>query len=981
MAEEKKIKGRIELDVGDDGLLAVLNFVPDDGGTEYGLKDVNRLITEKNIVYGIDKSVLDARLSSLFDSPEETSLTVAEGDPAETAQATEYKWTEVSIPDEIKDDVERALKNAPPPEIFHVEVEKLQKQKIVKKKGLLPFGKEKEEKVVETVKQEKKVKVDVIPDLIEAGWIKAGAKIAEVKPGKAGKPGKDVFGKPIQPEAVEDEFYPGSGIEGKSGSLMAAEAGILRRGWNWVEVIPFKLHDWSLVLSKDKNTCLLNFNPGGSDSSPPDAEEILKQAEELGCSAEKLLGLSEIRGMIHTAIETGKELKSAVISTDEDGFFEIKISDDNLKAELVLHKGRGHGKPLVLKQVGSAIKTSGLKGMDLKKIQELILEFQYGSGTDEVITLCEGAAAEQAETGDMVYELEFLKDNDAEEIKKRSESMPGECFSELDSASDYPPSRAARLAMVQAEQVIAKLPVSDGKKGTDVYGKEIDIAAVDFSNLRALENIKISEGVISSLEKGLLEIFEEDGLTSFRVRPHADAELKVSLSADKMTATISASPAVGTGAPPSLEEANRLIALAGVTNGIDAEAVRSVVDKCREGDSVAGALIALGKAPKNAGETKLKWLIKLATGEAVTIDESGKANYRNQNKMTSAKEGDILAEIRKIGGDSEDGWNVCGATIPAKKVTPLNIDVGANIKEETDENGDIFLIAGKSGRVIFEKNRLEIQEALNIKGDVDFSSGNIKFSGDINIKGNVKSGFFVMAGGDIKIGMNSEMSLLSSEKSIAVAQGVKGGGKAILRAKENIQLSFAERATLLAVENISVKNAIFSCRVKCNGRLKLFSEKGYLVGGRIQAREGIEAQNIGSLSGSKTEVSFGQDYLISDRIETEEREIAKLKERLIKIESEMRQAEIDEDKKVLKNLRLEKVKIMKIMEKRSLRVFTLKERFEEHFPGEVLIRGEVFPGVVFESHGRTLEINQKDKGVKIIFNQETGFLEKVSLED
>ena len=275
---------------------------------------------------------------------------------------------------------------------------------------------------------------------------------------------------------------------------------------------------------------------------------------------------------------------------------------------------------------------------------------------------------------------------------------------------------------------------------------------------------------------------------------------------------------------------------------------------------------------------------------------------------------------------------------------------------------------------------MRFRRNLFIKGDVDFGSGNIKFGGDVNIKGNVKSGFFVMAGGNINIGMNSENSLLSSEKSIMVAQGIKGGGKALLRAKESIQLSFAERATLLAVDNITIKNAVFGCKVKCNGKLKLLSEKGYLVGGRIQAREGIDAQNIGSVSGSRTEVSFGQDYLVYDRIETEEKEINKIKNRLIKIDPDMRQAEKDLDSKQLTKLRMEKVKLMKILEKRSMRVFALKERFEQHFSGDVTIRGEVFPGAVFESHGRSLEITKSEKSVRIVFNQETGMLEKVSLD-
>ena len=979
MAEETKIKGRFEIDADDEGLLAVLHFIPDEQGKLYDKQAINRLISEKQIVYGINRKELDQKIDALFKSPEEINITLAEGDAPENAAAAEHEWTQTEIPEERKADIERLLKNAPPPQIFRTEIEKIRQEKTVKKKGPLLFGKDKEEKVTDIVKREKKIKVDLVPDLVESGWVETGATIALVSSGKPAKPGRDIYGKPVLSLGAAGEFWLGSGIEKKAGRLVAAESGILRRGGNWADILPLKMHDWSLELSKDKNTCLLNFNPGGTELEAPDPAEILKKAEMLGCAPETLFSEARLSEIIDIAISGGKVLSGAVISTDDDGFFEIKISEDRMKAEMVIHKSRGGGEPLVLKQIGAAIKAGGLKGIDLKKVQEIILEFYRGPEADISFLLAEGTAAEKGETGDLVYDLEFMKDSAVEEIKKRAVLLDDEYLGAFKSAEEFPPAEASAAALVKENQQIAEFPASDGKKGLDVYGKEIGSDSDKLSSYKALENVKIDGGKFITVTPGLLERFEKDGITAFRVRPHADAELKVKLSADQMTATMTAYPATGSGAPPSLEDANRQLAEAGVTKGINAEALRSAVDKCRDGEVVSGALIAMGKAAKNAGDMKLKFLIQLASGEAVSIDEKGRANYRKQNRISSIKEGDMIAEIRVVEGNAEDGFDVCGRSITAKQLSPLNLEVGANIKEEKDEKGDTFLIATKSGRVIYENNKLEVQENLNIKGDVDFGSGNIKFGGDVNIKGNVKSGFFVMAGGNIAIGMNSEMSLLTSEKSIIVVQGVKGGGKALLRAKESIQLSFAERATLLAVENITVKNAVFGCKVKCNGRLKLVSEKGYLVGGRIQAREGIEAANIGSLSGSRTEVSFGQDYLISDKIETEEKEINRIKNRLVKIDSEMRDAERGNDRKQLAALRMEKVKLMKILEKRSMRIFTLKERFEQHFPGEVVIRGEVFPGVVFESHGRQLEITKNAKALKIVFNQKTGVLEQIPL--
>jgi len=980
MSEKQILKGRINIDTDDEGLLAVFRFVPAAEGTDWDIQAVNRLISEYKIVYGIDRRVLDGNLTELFSNGTETEFTLAEGDAPEKSVPAERTWTESAIPDDRKADVERVLMNAPPPEILRIEVEKVKREKIVKKKGLLSFGKEKEETITEIIKRENKIKVDIMPDVLDAGWVEAGDVIGEVLPGKPGTVGKDVFGKVIPAPSVDEEFWPGRNIIKKAGRYTAAESGILRRGWNWVEVLPFKRHDWSLELSKDKNTCLLTFNPGGKESSVPDSSEIVKRAEMLGCTSETLFSEEKISGIINTAIETGRKIEGVIISTDDDGFFEIRISDDKLKAEMVMHKGRGEGRALVLKEAGAAIKSSGLKALDFKKIQEIILEFYRGPETDIVFSLSEGTAAEHGEIGKIEWDLEFLGESRFNEIRKRSSELSEDYLSKIESSQKFPPAEAAALAFVKENQQIAVLPVDSGKNGMDVFGKEIESSAADTSAFEALENVKFEAGNIISTDGGLFEHFEKDGVSAFRIRPHRDSEFTVKISDNKMSATVSISPSVGAGRPPSLEDANRLISEAGIAKGIDNEAVRGAVEKVREGEVLSGVLIAMGQAPKNAGEYKLEFLVELAGGTAVTIDAKGRADYRKQKKISSVKEGELIAEIQVIEGDSEDGWDIQGKTLPAKQLAPLNIEIGNNIREEKDEKGDTFLVAEKSGRVLYQNNRIEVQESLYIKGDVDFGIGNIKFGGDVNVKGNVKTGFYIMAGGNVAVGMNSEMSLLSSEKSITVLQGVKGGGKAILRAKESIQLSFAERATLLAVENITVKNAVFNCKVKCNGKLRLLTEKGYLVGGLIQSRGGIEAANIGSLSGSRTEISFGQDYLIADQIEIEEKEVNKIKNRLIKIDPEMRNSEKSGEKKILAGLRMEKVKLMKILEKRGIRIFTLKERFEQHHPGEVTIRGEVFPGVVFESHGRYLEITKKLKAVRIVFNQGTGILESVSIE-
>jgi uncharacterized protein (DUF342 family) len=152
------------------------------------------------------------------------------------------------------------------------------------------------------------------------------------------------------------------------------------------------------------------------------------------------------------------------------------------------------------------------------------------------------------------------------------------------------------------------------------------------------------------------------------------------------------------------------------------------------------------------------------------------------------------------------------------------------------------------------------------------------------------------------------------------------------------------------------------------------------VGGKVRARKGMSVMNLGSETGMKTEVSFGQDYLIMDQIELQEKEIQKAKDALSKIDFTMKKLESQGLRESLEKARAEKLKYLKVMEKRSLQLFTLRERFEEHFPAEVKVRGTLYPGVLFETHGRFLEVTEKKKGVIIYFDQATGHIKEKPLD-
>ena len=778
---------------------------------------------------------------------------------------------------------------------------------------------------------------------------------------------------------------------------------------------------WRIFPSRDMNTCFLDYVPQ-NEEEPPTGADLRAEVEALGAQTAGLFPEETLDLLLENARRTNRELKAYPICEPMDGEFSIDVSEDKLKATLFVRKGRGQGKTLALKEVGTAIRTVKFKNLDVERVKTDILSFQRSKEPELIdYILAEGKPPEKGKDRTIAWHATFLTAELIDEHKKRaaellegeelgldqpdeeelpedqledgqtegdqaldfaSESIGMDTISdgakkELISLQEHPISVVAEMAQVHVDEIVAELSEPDlGNPGEDVYGKVVNGIAGDDLEFNLLENVKIDRNNIVAQIDGLLDKWSVEDITFLRVRPYREASISLEISKDSMEASLSLVQGIGTGKRLSEKFVKDGISEAGVYKGIDEEAVAGALGMARKECEVSGFVIATGKPVGEGEEARLSLQVDIASGKGVTIKEDGSADFKNQDRLTVVQEGQLIAEIIPPGSKPEDGWDVRGNDIRSKEPPPLKLAIGENIRQEEADGGTIKLYAGTSGEVFYDESNLSITQAYAIKGDVNLSTGNIKFAGAVAISGNVTSGFYVMAGGPVSISEGVEAALVSSEDSIQIQGGVIGGGKAVIRSKKDIQAAFAEQARMLAVEDIAIKNACLRCNIKTNGSLKLTTEKGHLVGGLSQAKLGINVANLGAESGTETRISFGQDYLIGDRIDLEERELEKLKEKQTAVEFEIRQMEKDKDRRGLEDARKEKLGIMKGMEKRSERLLVLRERFERHYPSEITVRGTAFPGVIMESHGRTHEVTEPRKGVIYFFNSENGHIEE-----
>lgn len=331
-----------------------------------------------------------------------------------------------------------------------------------------------------------------------------------------------------------------------------------------------------------------------------------------------------------------------------------------------------------------------------------------------------------------------------------------------------------------------------------------------------------------------------------------NATVKITVSADRMSVTvIGYTPPESEGAPLDIDGLRRQIADMGVTAVPDDFALKKVLNYVRIGRPFAGGIVVAKGAMPVAGEDgRMDWRVEteLSTG---AVQEDGRIDYRDRGLVQSVVEGTLLGRLLPP-GQGISGMDVFGKTVPSKPGRVATFSAGDNVR--VAENGvDVF--AGVSGMIRLNGNTLSVTEALEIQGDVDFSTGDLMMTeGAISVRGTVRSGFKVQAAGSVTVEQSVEDAEIIAGGDVTVRGGVLKGN---IRSSGAVTVKYAENATLHADGNIVVENSAFNSEMFTACKLTVIGGKGLIRGGSMTAGQGIEANEVGSAASAGTHLNIG----------------------------------------------------------------------------------------------------------------------------
>lgn len=325
---------------------------------------------------------------------------------------------------------------------------------------------------------------------------------------------------------------------------------------------------------------------------------------------------------------------------------------------------------------------------------------------------------------------------------------------------------------------------------------------------------------------------------------------------------------------PSEEKIYQTLRDAGVKFGIDNNLIDKII---LERNPVSDLLVALGKPPVKGKNAKLMWYIDLNTNLKPAITEDGKADFKRLNQYVSIESNhEIVSKLPLTDGDP--GYDVENEPLimPGK-----DIDLPAGDNTYISDDG-LTLYSKIKGFAFWKSSKVYIDNVYHIKGDVDFSTGNVVFNGMVIIDGDVRSGFRVNATDSIYIEGNVEAANIYSEKgNIFIQLGILGKGRAKVLAGGSLYCGYVQDATLGAGKNIVIDHYVINSAITCGGRVICKDNEGLIRGGKVFADQGVIAVEIGTEQRISTEIGIsGGDLtnIIGKRLDINKKaEILKLR--------------------------------------------------------------------------------------------------------
>ncbi|MCG9097357.1 DUF342 domain-containing protein [Laribacter hongkongensis] len=354
-----------------------------------------------------------------------------------------------------------------------------------------------------------------------------------------------------------------------------------------------------------------------------------------------------------------------------------------------------------------------------------------------------------------------------------------------------------------------------------------------------------------------------------------DGSFEISVSSDAMTAWLTLRLPMG-GQAVDPRRVIQSLQDHGVVYGLQTEALRTALTSghCEH------LVVAVGCPAGHGERTRFVNLVEDRMADVRgDSSELARVDYRAMGHLHLVDRGVQL--MRRIpASQGVPGMNVLGQAVAAVPVPDLPFERGLSGVDVASNDPDV-LVSTLAGAPSFLEKGVKVLPVIEVD-EVGLDSGHIEFDGTLHVKGDIRAGMRVVAGGDVVVSGAIEAAEVRAGGNVSVKGGIIGklGSQdtALIRAGGSIEARFVEGARLSAETTVKAERGIQQSHVEA-GHSILVGNQGSLGGGQYSALRHVQAGVLGLPTGVATMVQVGyQPGLIRRRDELEHERKARLDE-------------------------------------------------------------------------------------------------------
>lgn len=402
----------------------------------------------------------------------------------------------------------------------------------------------------------------------------------------------------------------------------------------------------------------------------------------------------------------------------------------------------------------------------------------------------------------------------------------------------------------------------------------------------------------------------------------------------------------------------------GIVYGIREKTIKKMISERQYYEEI---IIARGTSAARGKDGYFEFHFNTTPETKPIVLPDGSVDYNKLGKIELAETGQLLVTYHSA-IPATNGTDIFGNTTPIEEAKELEPLKGKGVV--VTQNGKEYY-ASTEGKISYspKNHQISITPIYIIEGNVDNATGDIRFNGDVLVKGNVFANTTIRATGNITVNGHVEIANLYAGKDVILKNGMQGSGSGTINAKGQVMAKFLEQTIVNAGGNISA-NAILNCNVESGAEIIVSGNRGTIIGGSTKAVEKITAFALGNRVGVKTKLIVGFEKEFKEIIALMDDELADAKDNLLDVERSIARLTAQLNSKPNPELAETKAKAFrdKITYQAKVKELTTKRKElidvrERSIDGTVIVSGPVNVGTTVIINGIKEQLVSERKNV------------------